>query len=308
MDRKALVLYLENVRDLEVTKYKINQLWGYEKYKYNSSLKSTSVKKPEPKESDLSYILYGVLLVICIFVFIKAGKYLTSGSDEGFFDEIIGGIIGLGACALSFGLGIISFMVVITTLLDENKNKKKYKSALVQYEKDLKIANQNKVYNASKQKEWEEINRYYSNEYNKADTILKDFYAMNIIPKPYRDNGINKNRSLATACYLYDYMSSGRESFQMALLSNQIEDGIRRIEAKLDEIIKRLDMVIYQQRVIRDENRQSVQRQVNQNNRMLDSLQRMENNQQNIEEYSRLSANYNRAQAFISMAYYLKNS
>ena len=300
MDRKALVLYLENVRDLEVTKYKINQLWGYEKYKYNSSLKSTSVKKPEPKESDLSYILYGVLLVICIFVFIKAGKYLTSGSDEGFFDEIIGGIIGLGACALSFGLGIISFMVVITTLLEENKNKKQYKSALVQYKKDLEIANQNKVYNASKQKEWEEINRYYSNEYNKADTILKDFYAMNIIPLQYR--------KLSAACYLYDFMSSSQESFQMALLSNQIEDGIRRIEAKLDEIIKRLDIVIYQQRVIRDENRQSVQRQVDQNNRMLDSLQRMENNQQNIEEYSRLSANYNRAQAFISMAYYLKNS
>ena len=40
---------------------------------------------------------------------------------------------------------------------------------------------------------------------------------------------------------------------------------------------------------------------------MIARLKKMENSQRNIEEYSRLSANYNEAQTLISMADYLKN-
>lgn len=110
--------------------------------------------------------------------------------------------------------------------------------------------------------------------------LLNKFYHMNIIPKPYRDNSIDRYRSLATACYLYDYMSSGQESYEMALISNQIEDGIRRIEAKLDTIIKQLNNVIYQQRVMNDQNREFIKSQIDQNNRMIDSIKRIESSQE----------------------------
>ena len=47
MDRQALVLYLENVRDLEVVKSRINELWDRERYFYNEEYNNhpTSVGK-----------------------------------------------------------------------------------------------------------------------------------------------------------------------------------------------------------------------------------------------------------------------
>ena len=102
-------------------------------------------------------------------------------------------------------------------------------------------------------------------------------------------------------------MSTSQQSFEMALLSNQIEDGIRRIEARLDIIAGNLRTVIWQQRVMRDENRQKYYRQDDQYNRMLDSLKRMEGNQKSIEEYTRLSAYYNETQGIIANAYYLRD-
>ena len=147
--------------------------------------------------------------------------------------------------------------------------------------------------------EWKRKNIYFKSEQDRIEAVLEQFYAMNIIPLQYR--------KLSAVCYLCDFMSSCQESYQMALISNQIEDGIRRLESRLDEIIDRLDTAIWQQRVIREENRQDIKRQIDQNNRMIDSLKRMENSQKNIEEYSRLSANYNEAQALIGMAYYLRH-
>lgn len=298
MNREAIVLYLENVRDLEVIKYKIKKLWDRESYNYNRSLKSTNVNSPKHERFDKSIFIWVILFFICLFVFLFAWRNGPAYKDESILDELIVGILAIGALVLSAIFGFISFIVVITSILAEIGKIFSNKAAVKKYENDILIADQNKSYNANLSRKWDEVNRYYSNEYNKADTILKKFYAMNIIPLQYRN--------LSGACYLYDYMSSCKESFQMALLSNQIEDGIRRIEAKLDIIINQLDTVIYQQRVITDENRQYIQHQVTQNNRMIDSLKSIENSQRNIEEYSRLSSYYNEAQAFISTAYYLR--
>ena len=121
---------------------------------------------------------------------------------------------------------------------------------------------------------------------------------MNIVPVQFRKfSAIN---------YIYDYMNTSGESFRDALFSQQMEEGIRRIESKLDEIIDSIQMIILQQRVIYDSNRDDINRIQDQNNKMIDSLKKIENDQKNIQEYTRLSANYNRAQAFISMARYLR--
>ena len=84
-----------------------------------------------------------------------------------------------------------------------------------------------------------------------------------------------------------------------------MEDGIRRIEENLYEITNRIITVIDQQKVIRDGNIQRLNDQAAQDNRMLISLIRAESSPRNVEEYSRLAVNYNRAQALISMANYL---
>ena len=283
MDRQALVLYLENVRDLEVVKSRINELWDRERYFYNEEYNNhpTSVgNKPEEEEISIIEI---VLFIICLawtvfWLFGVIESSLTGGT--------IWAYLILGAFAAVGLAGIRAFLRHFHAVKTNNKNNKE------NYNRVVRIAEANKPLVAKLQNEWNQKNNYYKSQYEKADAILSKFYEMNIIPIQYR--------KLSAACYLYDFMNSSQESFQMALLSNQIEDGIRRIETRLNEIINRLDDVIYQQRVMKDG-------QINQNNRMIEHLKRMESSQRNIEEYSRLSANYNEAQAFISMAYYLKN-
>ena len=146
--------------------------------------------------------------------------------------------------------------------------------------------------------EWNQVDTYYKNQYSKADAILNRFYDMNIIPQQFR--------GASGECYLYDYMSSSGESFQLALISNQIEESIKRIEARLDSISRQLSQVLYQQRVIREENREEINRRISHDKNMINTLNKMEKNQRNIEEYSRLSANYNEAAALFSLATYLK--
>ena len=69
MDRVALVFYLENVRDLEVVKYKIKQLWNGEKKKYKNDLYQhpTVAQEPELRESYVGdLIFYSIILAILI--------------------------------------------------------------------------------------------------------------------------------------------------------------------------------------------------------------------------------------------------
>ena len=312
MDRKALVLYLENVRDMEVVIKRINDLRERERYSFNNRVRQlpTTAKRSEyDKNASISSMLFGIvagiamllplIFVISMFIYDKVLNRPIYGS---MIPILVFICLAIAIFATIPGIGLI-----IGSFTSYSSAKKYNLHVDEQYEKDLAVANRNKPIVAAYTKEHKERDSFYQAQYERARSILTNLYNMNIIPKPYRDNSINKDRSLATAYYLYDYMSSGQESFQMALISNQMEDGIRRIEAKLDVIIEQLDTVIWQQRVMREENKLNIKHQIDQNNRMIDSLKRMESSQQNIEEYSRLSANYNEAQAFISMAYYLKH-
>lgn len=301
MERQALVLYLKNVRDLEVAKHKIYALRNNEYYKYKTEIDKHPISPGNrPTKDKADNLFFWVALFIISVVWSGANLYVL----------IIEGLMVGGRTALFyilFGLfaaiGIFFIWVSWGAIVDPGKI---YKENIDKYDRAVKTSDKNKVIVAKLQNEWKNKDNYYKKEYQKANAILTDFYNMNIIPLPYRDNSSDKNRSLATACYLYDYMRSSQESLQMAFLSNQIEDGIRRIEARLDEIINQLNVVISQQRVMNDKNMQFINAQIAQNNTMINRLKNMETSQRNIEEYTRLSANYNAAQAFFSMAYYLK--
>lgn len=293
MDRTALVFYLQNIRDLEVVKYSINKKIEQEEFKFQKEKANnpTKVNEKDYYSEDYSPILLSVIgMIICAI----AANYCIGHSDRP------GGILmALGFFLVFVPLFVIALSGVIThtkTLLEAIEHNKKNDE---RYRKEVATAEKNKMYLSQIEKTKNKTIAYLKNELNKVDSCLNKFYSMNIIPKQYRD--------LSPVCYLYDYMSTSQQSFEMALLSNQIEDGIRRIEARLDIIAGNLRTVIWQQRVMRDENRQNYYRQDDQYNRMLDSLKRMEGNQKNIEEYTRLSAYYNEAQGIIANAYYLRD-
>jgi uncharacterized protein (UPF0305 family) len=121
---------------------------------------------------------------------------------------------------------------------------------------------------------------------------------MNILPNPYRN--------LASVLYIYDYMSSSSATLEDTLIHEHMENGIQRLEAKLDIVIDRMGDMLYETRCMRAENRRNIQTTIDQNNRMLESLQESNQNTADAAQYARLAANYSKANAYFSLANYLK--
>ena len=309
MDRNALVLYLETVRDLEVIQHRLKQIRNDEYNAHSRFINNHPTEAEAPKkfnnESEVSSATgsgIAAIALIMLTIFLLRVTYLDWFTDNTTALGNVLGILVLMEPFIPLATGYIAFLMcglTFTSISTIKNNTRKEKAEEERYRRDLVTASNNRQAVAQRTQEYNKKYNYYSSELNKTNAILSKFYAMNLIPVQYR--------KLSAVCFLYDYMSTSQESYQMALLSNHIEDGIRRIEAKLDEIIYRLDDIIWQQKVIRDENRNSINRQIDQNNQMIARLKKMENSQRNIEEYSRLSANYNEAQTLISMADYLKN-
>ena len=308
MDRQALILYLGTVRDLEAMKYRINILWTSKKVRYEvyAQYRFTEATKPtERKVGIIRPVLMGLFYLIAVISDWRVIRRIIELAERsGFKEHSL--LVQYFALAFVLSVAVLIAMLflwgsiddALITAHDNRTNAEKYRN-------DLRAARFNKSYDEIRTEEWNKQNSFYRGELTRINALLASFYAMDVIPGSYRDNSADENRSLAAACYLYDYMSFGQESLQRAFASDQMEDGIRRIEENLYEITNRIITAIDQQKVIREGNIQRLNDQAERDNRMLISLIRTESSPRNVEEYSRLAVYYNRAQALISMANYL---
>lgn len=300
MDRRALVLYLENVRDLEVARNIVGRMYNRDKHSYDKAVKERNSKKyPIYSIPNFKYEPRGGGFVFCAFMAIAyaiGSAFLITGMLLGKFGNMSG-------LVLLFLLGAGFFYGLMTA--SDPGSKRKQEVAYLRKIDSLKRENeqaaaQNAEISRSMESlysEWRRKNDWYKNEYSRITDILQEFYSMNIIPKQYRKT--------SAAIYIYDFMSSSQETFQMALISNQIEDGIRRIEAKLDIVIELVRENIYETRLMREENKRQVEKTISQNDRMLRELESIENNSYEASQYAKLASNYSKANAYFSLARYL---
>lgn len=305
MNREALLLYLQNIRDLEVARYFLNRKYQMEKRNRQQQVEKLKfvkyVQVPEqPKKND------GVSIVVIGFIFAALCLYATYGSFSlaGSASGIAGLMNFIGWILLiSFLVIIIATIVHIDTLKnDYERRKKAYEDALFYNSQEQKRHEKNKQKIASLNRTWYQYEDWYQGELKKIEPILNDFYSMNIIPKRFRN--------VSAMCYIYEYMSTSQESLSMALLDQHLEDGIRRIENKLNTIISDLTDLIYETRCLRQDSQQIIEqnkKNIDQNNHMLESLQRTEQNTLQAAQYAELSADYSKANAYFSLATYLKN-
>ena len=147
---------------------------------------------------------------------------------------------------------------------------------------------------AQMEREYKQTLSYLSSEYNKADSLLTAYYNQNLLPKQYRN--------LASLIYIYDYMSTTQESFSDTLIHEHMENGIQKILSRLDYIIQQNEYMIFNQHRIEAQNKNMI----SQNESMLKSLERTEQNTFESKEYAQLSLNYNKATAFFAAATYLE--
>lgn len=135
---------------------------------------------------------------------------------------------------------------------------------------------------------------YWQDQYSKVNTLMERNYNLNILPQPYRN--------LAALVYIYDYMSTSQESLQDTFLHEHLENGIQRILAKLDTIIAQNRVLIFQNRILEAKS----QTMIDQNSQMLSLMAQTEQNTSEAKQYAELAANYSEANAFFTLADYLK--
>ena len=130
---------------------------------------------------------------------------------------------------------------------------------------------------------------------NKVESLLTEYYNQNILPAPYRN--------LAALIYIYDYMSTSKESFQDTLIHEHMANGINKILKKLDQIILQNERMMFHIHRIEAQNKDIVM----QNQNMLESLTCVEDNLTETAEYAKLAENYSRTAAYFSAANYLES-
>ena len=289
INRNALLLYLRDLRDLEVAKKKISALYSKEKEYMESNL--AYMKTPNLRvENDVpdysgGFMVLGLGLGMALFF-----GWMTLSVGIGFFAKLLKLIFGVLT-----GMGVFMTIVGLLGIIhDDREVSKSNKEAKKHNTEEKERVKNNSDLAAQMEQEYKQTLSYLSSEYNKADSLLTAYYNQNLLPKQYRN--------LASLIYIYDYMSTSQESFSDTLIHEHMENGIQKILSRLDYIIQQNEYMIFNQHRIEAQNKNMI----SQNESMLKTLERTERNTFESKEYAQLSLNYSKATAFFAAATYLE--
>lgn len=181
-------------------------------------------------------------------------------------------------------------------------------------EKEKERLQNNLILRKQYTEEWIQRKAYLQNEVKKVSDLLDESYRLNILPAPYRN--------IQSVYYIYEYMSTSQASFDDTLMHEHLENGFERILNSLDTIIVNQGVQIFHLRAIEALNRE----QIEQTQNILHQLDEMDRNNQaafskiqsslnsiqvsteQTSQYAEISARYNAANAYFSLADYLKKN
>lgn len=316
MNRDALLIYLKNLRDLEVAKWKIDNLYNEKEsnYKRNDSYYRTKAnyQTANYKTANKEMGCFLIIAVICLIITVIgiAVSYR------------LGQVVGNNVFFKVFGIaGIIIFILWIGALVKTLKSDKKKEYEVKQYnmQEEERVNRYNRqekerlencqVLLRKNQQQWKKESAFLSQEHTKVDNMLKKAYSVNILPNQYRN--------LASVYYIYDYMSSSQASLEDTLMHEHMENGIQRLESKLDTVISQNAQNIFQNRMIIERlddigsNMGTISNKIDEVNdsniKILESCRRNESNTQQAAQYAAMAAQYAEADAYFGLANYLKN-
>lgn len=290
MDRNALLLYLRDIRDLEVAKYRTRQLGWDKDNEYRILLKSLSDMKTMvvPDKKRLGKLMFwGIITAIATVIAIWIGIKCLS--------------------VTWWTIPLRIFMLILVAVLPEFLILAYFWEALSDYKLIKRMRteaiNNNSAELARVQENAENIekvkdirsrwNIVIEKRIKNIDEILQKEYSLNILPNQYRN--------IESIYYIYDYMSSSQASLEDTLMHEHMENGIQRILAKLDDLIATNRQIIFQNRILEASN----QKMISQNEKMITSLRNSESNTALAAQYAGIAAGYSAANAYFSAANYL---
>lgn len=298
MDRKVLLLYLKDIRDLEFAKYKIDMIYADEQRKYYETMNELqdykTVEIPDEKKDNWSSDSYIGFLIGFIGLFMELIAFMQ---EEVKFFDFGDAPVGLMVFALIFWnvicVGLIMFS--IASVQNSAKANKEDIENRKRYNQEVKLANErNREMKPKVNYQWRKRSAYLKSEKSKVEALLQNYYGLNILANPYRN--------LASVYYIFDYMSSCQDSLKETLIHEHMENGIQRILEKLDDVIRSNEEMILRTRVLESHSKRIIE----QNEELLKSAERMNESNDLIVENTALIANYSKVNAYFSLANYLK--
>lgn len=304
MDRGALLLYLQNVRDLEVARYILNEKHGEKQREYRDNYdyygsEPRLLEYPSASIEDTDGYRKGAAFLSFALGFFGAKMFWNNLLDDN-TDSLFNWTFNLMALVLA----IIGIVCIAREAYKNNEQKERYKYRYNEISKE----NDKRIREAKERKKqlpeindnWRAECEEYEKNSEKIGNILDSFYNMNIIAKEYRGN-------LAATQYIYEVAESTQLSYEQICLQMKMEDGIRRVELKLNEIVNKVEDLIFETRCAQAQQNEIVNSLIEKNNKMLKTLQNTEQNTALTAQYAQLASNYAEANAYFSLATYLKD-
>lgn len=232
-NHEVLVNYLRDVYSMELLVRKIQEnIYSTRKdIQHEQAIVAKAESTPIPTENELSpkkdispYLIAGF-----ITLFISLGFFTLP--TVGAFSGLLGISVSI---AIFFWAGSVSSDNTESQEIERRIIKESFQNDIEEYENLLALANSYRAILPS------QINDYNTtvSHLQEAKEKLQQVYSVNIIP--------NKYRTIYVAYYLYDYISSCRETDVDRVLQTML---LEQIIAKLDKIIAQQEEIILNQRM-----------------------------------------------------------
>lgn len=288
MERKAVLIYLRDVWDLEFAKRKLTELYDQEKKKVKQKLEylETPHYCDEVQKnwipSAIALGVFGVMTLICFLIMQMRSYTLVDLMRSAVFRTFF------------WTLLVIFVVLLILTIIDVVKSDRRLTEAREANERERERLEENEPEIRRVKAYWEKRSKYLKDQYSTVCRLLDSYYGQNLIAKPYRN--------LPSLIYLYDFMSTSQSTLSEAQYHAHLEEGIKKIEAKLDTVVKQKEKNVFYQRISEAHDRALI----SQHKRMIESLRKTDHNNVNVAEYAKLSDNYGETVEFFGKAEYLE--
>jgi hypothetical protein len=298
MNRNVLLVYLKNIRDLEVAKYQLSQKKSQAEAKYRVEIdtlnrqiaeETTPHYQDEPSSPTGAKIVSGVLAVL-------GGMVLWDGIQTGtlatntFYTLVLAAVF-LGPAWALYPRDAIAAQNKAQAHNAAERQRIAKSAAQVPHQKQTLQAKQNAL---------DAYRNGCNAELIKIDRLLQNAYSLNILP--------SQHRNLASVYYIYDYMSTSQASLRDTLLHEHMENGIQRILNRLDAIMAQNEQHILLERRMEAHSRATVEntkQMLYKQQRMLESMERTEQNIWEATQAARIAAQYGEINLFFDSATFL---
>lgn len=234
--REALVIYLRDVLDLEVLQALFSQKYNEGEQSLRMTREQLFAENKVTPQKKSNAVFNGCLIYILASCAIPILGMLALGiilPILGVADVDVSEIalMPIEILASVVPLLVLCIPLVIVIMKRRKTNAENEANAAAHNASDDERLRRNReIYASRYEQPWMERRAFLQRAYWDVHNTLEEVYALNITPVQYRN--------LASAQYLYEFMSTSHQTFAQALDHAQRDDAIKRIEAKLNVIIQ----------------------------------------------------------------------